>query len=225
MSLEHRVVLPGLASSSAYVASVDARSATGDAASATLPFTTAPIPADVSAAVQDGTMLVGGAPFFPLITWQECPSQWYTRPHRRNQPLRRESLHRAQLAAHRRTGACAQRRNDGRHARHDRPRPGRLVLSGRGGCAWTDRRKPQQSGRRPSLPDAHRAFLSGGSSAAGRARHVSGLLDRADVVGFDLYPLQELCRPELIPWIFDAQQHLMQLAGPEPTFQWIEVAR
>jgi len=52
-----------------------------------------------------------------------------------------------------------------------------------------------------------------------------GLLDRADVVGFDLYPLQELCRPELIPWIFDAQQHLTQLAGPKPTFQWIEGPR
>jgi hypothetical protein len=51
----------------------------------------------------------------------------------------------------------------------------------------------------------------------------TGLLAKADVVGFDLYPLQELCRPELLPWVFDAQQELARRAASKPTFQWIEV--
>jgi hypothetical protein len=49
-----------------------------------------------------------------------------------------------------------------------------------------------------------------------------GLVARADVVGFDLYPLQELCRPELLPWVYDAQVELRRLAPGKPTFQWIE---
>ena len=50
-----------------------------------------------------------------------------------------------------------------------------------------------------------------------------GLVAAADVVGFDLYPLQELCRRDLLPLDFDAQQQLEALAPGKPTFQWIEV--
>src|SRR6185437_4264746 len=50
-----------------------------------------------------------------------------------------------------------------------------------------------------------------------------GLIAAADVVGFDLYPLQELCRRDLLPLDFDAQQQLEALAPGKPTFQWIEV--
>jgi len=48
------------------------------------------------------------------------------------------------------------------------------------------------------------------------------LVAAADVVGFDLYPLQELCRPDLLPAVFDAQRELEALAPGKPTFQWIE---
>jgi hypothetical protein len=50
-----------------------------------------------------------------------------------------------------------------------------------------------------------------------------GLIAAADVVGFDLYPLQELCRRDLLALGFDAQQELEALAPGKPTFQWIEV--
>jgi hypothetical protein len=48
------------------------------------------------------------------------------------------------------------------------------------------------------------------------------LIAKADVVGFDLYPLQEWCRPERMADVFFAQRELVQLAGGKPTFQWIE---
>jgi hypothetical protein len=51
-----------------------------------------------------------------------------------------------------------------------------------------------------------------------------GLIARSDVVGFDLYPLQEWCRPERMADVFYSQQELVQLAAPRPTFQWIEAA-
>jgi hypothetical protein len=50
-----------------------------------------------------------------------------------------------------------------------------------------------------------------------------GLVAAADVIGFDVYPLQELCRRDLLPLDFDAQQELQTLAPGKPTFQWIEV--
>jgi len=49
-----------------------------------------------------------------------------------------------------------------------------------------------------------------------------GLVAAADMIGFDLYPLQELCRRDLVPVVFDAQQELEALAPAKPTFQWIE---
>jgi len=49
------------------------------------------------------------------------------------------------------------------------------------------------------------------------------LIARADVVGFDLYPLQEVCRRDFLAAVFDSQRALVALAPGKPTFQWIEV--
>jgi hypothetical protein len=66
-------------------------------------------------------------------------------------------------------------------------------------------------------------FYSGAAPLpAGRGVY-KGLIAAAGVVGFDLYPLQELCRPDLLGEVFDAQRELVGLAPGKPTFQWIEV--
>jgi hypothetical protein len=49
-----------------------------------------------------------------------------------------------------------------------------------------------------------------------------GLIAKADVIGFDLYPLQNWCRREALPAVYDAQRELVALAGGKPTYQWIE---
>jgi len=48
------------------------------------------------------------------------------------------------------------------------------------------------------------------------------LLANAEVVGFDLYPLQNWCRWDSFHDVFDAQRELVGLAPAKPTFQWIE---
>jgi hypothetical protein len=48
------------------------------------------------------------------------------------------------------------------------------------------------------------------------------LIDTADVVGFDLYPLQNWCRWESFGDVFESQRELVTLARGRPTFQWIE---
>ena len=47
----------------------------------------------------------------------------------------------------------------------------------------------------------------------------------ADVLGFDLYPLQNWCRPSSFGDVFDSQRQLVALAAGKPTFQWIEARR
>jgi hypothetical protein len=49
-----------------------------------------------------------------------------------------------------------------------------------------------------------------------------GLVAASDVVGFDLYPLQESCDAGWLPDVAAAQRELAGLAGDRPTFQWIE---
>ena len=51
-----------------------------------------------------------------------------------------------------------------------------------------------------------------------------GLISKADMVGFDLYPLQNWCRPERLVDVYLAQRELVDLAKGKPTFQWIEAA-
>ncbi len=51
-----------------------------------------------------------------------------------------------------------------------------------------------------------------------------GLIARAEMVGFDLYPLQNWCRKSALHTAFDAQVELVALAKGKPTFQWIEAA-
>jgi hypothetical protein len=51
-----------------------------------------------------------------------------------------------------------------------------------------------------------------------------GLIAKADVVGFDSYPLEERCRPDTIHQVYDLQRDLVAMAPGKPTFQWIEAA-
>jgi hypothetical protein len=48
------------------------------------------------------------------------------------------------------------------------------------------------------------------------------LVANADVLSFDLYPLQNWCRYDEFGHVFDSQAELVQLAAGKPTFQWIE---
>jgi hypothetical protein len=49
-----------------------------------------------------------------------------------------------------------------------------------------------------------------------------GWFSRADVIGFDTYPIEGRCRFDLIPTVYTLQRTLVQMAAGKPTFQWIE---
>src|SRR5207245_5980704 len=50
----------------------------------------------------------------------------------------------------------------------------------------------------------------------------AALAARADVLGFDLYPLQGWCQADRFADVAAAQREVVGLAGEKPTFQWIE---
>jgi hypothetical protein len=222
-ALVHEVALTGLASTTPYVATINARSETGAAAATRLPFTTAAAPTDVVGATGSGAVLVDGAPFFPLMTWQECPSQW--------QPDLSDGIN--LFAGNPCTGLSSLLSGVEGRALATGTTDDTPLASGPGLLGWfypdeADARgltelslTPPAAGLRFLTLTAH-FFPEAAALPSGRGMY-AGLMATADVVGFDLYPLQELCRPELIPWVFDAQQELGRQAAPKPTFQWIEV--
>ena len=65
-------------------------------------------------------------------------------------------------------------------------------------------------------------FFSGAAPLPQGRDVYPGLVAKADVIGFDLYPLQNWCRREALPAVYDAQRELVALAVGKPTYQWIE---
>ncbi|HEY8406766.1 MAG TPA: hypothetical protein VIK66_02190 [Gaiellaceae bacterium] len=189
----------------------------------TATFRTALVPPTARAATGGGVLRVDGAPFFPLIAWEECPGRWApdlaagVNLFGGNPCTGLSNL----LTALRGRALAAGTTEDV---------PG---TTGPGLIGWfladeadargyteTTLPAPGGPGIRFLTLTSH-FFPLAAPLPAGRGMY-PGLAAKADVLGVDLYPLQELCRPELLPWVFDAQRELLRLAGGKPTFQWIE---
>jgi len=222
-STSHVVRLDGLASSTAYHVSIVATSAEQDVARTELSFTTAPAPAQVQGSVRDGVLLVNGESFFPLLAWQQCPEVWA------GSLAAGINLFAAGSPCASPSAALAALQGRALVAGADSG----LAASEAGLLGWF---YPDEADARgltgaslPALPAGIRFLTITAHFAAAAAPLPSGrgiyhgLVAAADVVGFDLYPLQELCRRDLLPLDFDAQQELEALAPGKPTFQWIEV--
>jgi hypothetical protein len=220
LGARHEIHLSGLAASTTYHVAIEASSAQQETARAELSFTTAPAPQEVRGEVRDGVLMVNGDPFFPLISWQQCPVQW--------QPSLDVGINLFAAGS-----PCASPSSTLEALR------GRALIAGIEGeqavpglLGWF---YPDEADARgltgdslPALPAGVRFltltahFASGAAPLpAGRGMY-PGLVAAADMVGFDLYPLQELCRRDLLTLVFDAQQELEALAPAKPTFQWIE---
>ncbi|MDH4178682.1 MAG: hypothetical protein OEV72_14005 [Thermoleophilia bacterium] len=65
-------------------------------------------------------------------------------------------------------------------------------------------------------------FYSGASPLPHGREMYPGLIDRTEMVGFNLYPLQVWCRKNRFHDVYEAQRELVTLAAGRPTFQWIE---
>jgi hypothetical protein len=219
LGFDHSLDLTGLAPSTSYDVTIDASSPSGGAARGIVTFTTPTIPATVHGSVRGGALTVDGDPVLPLMAWRQCSDQWTT-----------SVAAGIDLYA---GNACG----DLSGLLHGIA--GRGLVAGvtdedavDGTVGWF---YPDEADARgytgetlPALPPGVRFltvtahFAEGAAASPGEQTTVRSLIGAADVVGFDLYPLQELCHPELLSADFDVQQQLAVLAPEKPTFQWIE---
>jgi hypothetical protein len=187
-------------------------------------FRTPAVPPAVTARVRRGVLRVDGAPFFPLMTWQECPNAWAPElaegidlfagnPCTNLQSLVAGVAGRALVAGT--TADAAGTTGPGLI--------GWFYPDEADGNGFTGSTLPPPAGPGLRFLTLTAHFFAGAAPLPEGRWMYPGLVRAADVVGFDLYPLQELCRPDLLPWVDDAQVALRRLAPRAATFQWIEV--
>jgi hypothetical protein len=220
LDTQHVADLNGLAASTTYHVTIVASSVDQTKTQTELSFKTAPAPQQIQGSVRDGALLVNGEPIFPLISWQQCPSQWQASLDvgidlfAAGSPCASPSSALSTLKGRALVAAVT----------------GDVSVPGTLGSFYPDEADargltgatlpPLPAGIRFLTITAH--FASAAAPLPSGRGMYPGLVAAADVVGFDLYPLQELCRRDLLPVGFDAQQQLEALAPGKPTFQWIE---
>jgi hypothetical protein len=217
----HVVTLDGLAANTAYDVELSASSSAGDHAAEIFEFRTAAAPTTLTASVHDGVVDVNGGAFFPLLTWVQCADRW---PASIAEGIDLFAGNPCTGLAALTSGIAGKALAAG--TSDDPPLDSPSLLGwfypdeadARG--LTGDTLPPAQPGVRFLTLTQH--FFAGAAPLPSGRWMYPGLVARADVVGFDLYPLQELCRTDFLPAVFDAQQALVALAPGKPTFQWIE---
>jgi hypothetical protein len=218
--------LTALGADSTYRVWVSAVSDDGQRAQATLDFRTprSPIRPAVGIDRSTGAVQLDGMPFFPMMLYSVCPDQYAA--------ALASSINLFALNA---CGTFQGQLNALGGAAYSAGVAGGHTGSGDGIIGWFHRDEPDGDnvpaaslpGPPPGVPSLSfltltNHFYTGAAALPwGRAIYPP-LIAKADVVGFDLYPLQEWCKPERLADVFYAQRELVGLAGGKPTFQWIE---
>ena len=197
------------------------------AGDAILDLTTTPAPPSPLAATDSGSILLGNQPFFPLFVLAQCPGGY-------------ENSLAAGITVFaenpcggitEQTTALAGRALSLTSARE-------AGIGGSGVIGWYYPDEPdlkRMTGE--TLPSFPTQAVTGRLSVLTLSNHFysrtqplregrgiyPGLIAKSDVVGFDLYPLQEFCKFDWLPDDAAAQRELVRLAAGRPTFQWIEV--
>lgn len=192
-------------------------------------FTTAPFPSWTVGAVIDRTLYVDGQPFFPRMVYGQC--DWaYAQSLDAGINLYMGSgcsTPWVQLDALRGRAVSAI------------PSAWKDVADGRGAIGWYHQDEadlygppealpfhpPWQQTRRVTFLTLSGHVYSGSAGPPGGRGVYPRFVARADMIGFDLYPLQVWCRRDAFPAVYEAQRELAALAGPRATYQWIEVGR
>jgi hypothetical protein len=192
-------------------------------------FTTNPFPSWTVGAVIDSTLHVDGQPFFPRMIYGQCDWAYA------------QSLN-AGINLYMGSGCSTpwvQLDSLRGRAVSAIPAAWKDVADGRGAIGWFHLDEADLYGPPEALPfhppwqKTHRVTfltLSGhvysGSAGIPAGRSVyPRFVARADMIGFDLFPLQVWCRRDAFQHVYAAQRELVALAGPRATYQWVEVGR
>jgi hypothetical protein len=228
----HEATMTGLSPSTTYRLDITAKTADGQSTVEEFLLTTPAASSPVRASTGGGAILRNGQPWFPKIVWAQCPDAVAG-----NMAVGIDLFMGngcgtgAQLASW--LGTAAFVLGDARGSAEE--------LGGSVGVhlpdEW-DTHLPNDFSLEdalrivPAVPSAGPRFLTLTNHFYSRAEPLPqgrgmypALAASADVLGFDLYPLQNWCRWDSFHDVFDSQIDLVSLARGKPTFQWIEARR
>ena len=228
----HVVTVSGLTHSSTYHLDVTATTSDGRSAVAQFLLTTPALNGPVSASTANGVILLNGQPAFPKMVFAQCPdgvsgnlavgidtfmgnacgsggqlANWLNGT--------AFVVANAAEAASDRVGAI------GTHL----PDEWDTFLPSTFSTADAFRRFPVEAGSGPRFLTLTNHFYSRAAPLPQGRGMYPALAASADVLGFDLYPLQNWCRFDSFGDVYDSQLDLVALARGKPTYQWIEVRK
>jgi hypothetical protein len=228
---EHAAVLPDLAPSTTYAFEIVASAAT-----ATGTVTTSAAPPDRRFGVAGTHVTANGSLFFPVLSYYQCGAS----------ATAAASLGINLFMQAPYTGCVSANPND---FSGEPPPPSVSVLSddytvtGAGNAGWYLPDEPDGWGITPDqLPQLPAASQTGKLRVLNVSQHfysaqapINDRFDRndykrfvarADLVGFDMYPIVKFCGRVPLLDVFRAQRELMTIYAPGmPTFQWIETGQ
>jgi hypothetical protein len=225
----HQATVSGMTAASTYHLDVAATTADGRSAVSQFLLTTPSLFGPVHASTANGAILLDEQPSFPRIVWNQCPDAVAG-----NLAVGIDFFmgngcgSSAQLATWLSGSAFAI--GDARETATARagalgtflPDEWDTHLPNDFSAADAARLIPPSPGSGPRFLTLTNHFYSRAAPLPQGRGMYPGLAASADVLGFDLYPLQNWCRFDSFGDVFDSQLDLVALARGKPTFQWIE---
>jgi hypothetical protein len=225
----HQATVSGLTAASTYHLDVTATTADGRSAVSQFMLTTPSLFGPVHASTANGAILLDGQPSFPKLVWNQCPDAVAG-----NLAVGIDFFmgngcgSSAQLATW--LSGTAFVVGDAKETATARagalgtslPDEWDTNLPNSFSAADAARVIPPSPGSGPRFLTLTNHFYSRAAPLPQGRGMYPGLAASADVLGFDLYPLQNWCRFDSFGDVFDSQLDLVALARGKPTFQWIE---
>jgi hypothetical protein len=191
-------------------------------------FRTAPTPAWTSATTNGNALFLDGQAFFPRMVWKQCPWAYPQSLAVGINLFIGTECDDTQVQLERLAGR-AYSVLDAHDGRDGRGVVGYHLLDEADLYHETAAGLPilpsSKVSRRVTFLTLSNHFYSWAAPLAHGRGQYPGFVARAEMIGFDLYPLQNWCRKDTLPAVYDAQRELVELAVGKPTFQWIEAAQ
>jgi hypothetical protein len=228
-STEHHATLTGLTFSTSYKVAVTATNEGSPARVEEYVLTTPALSGPVQMTTANGVILLDGQPSFPKLVWAQCPDAvagnlavgidlFMGNGCGTGSELATWVSGRAFVLANAQAPTAARAGTVGTHLpdEWDTHLPGDLTT------ADAMRLVPEIPGSGPRFLTLTNHFYSRASPLPQGKGMYPALAASTDVIGFDLYPLQNWCRFDSFGDVFDSQLDLVALGRGRPTFQWIE---